>query len=225
MKSIGGATAGPGLFRAGALRRLSPCDPGRLTIRRAFGRSNPRGAPMNPARVAFAAILATLVAAGPGCDETPEVGTPAQASTRSEGPPPGIETPAPDRPLVVLTPAALAKVKAAAEGLPGPWALRLEAYWPEGICSPQHRLQFVADPPSSEDEACESGGISIVVLKRQAEMLRGSEIHFGEKSGEEGFIITTPNFQGDALETWGPVLQADPLSAAAARPPASNPAG
>lgn len=168
---------------------------------------------MNPARMALATVLAALVAAGPGCDETPDVGVPARASSRSEEPPPRTEAPAPSRPLVVLTPAALAKVKAFAEDLPRPWALRLEAYWPEGICGPQHRLQFVADPPSSEDRACESGGISIVVLGRQAEMLRGTEIHFGEKSGQQGFIITTPNFQGDALEKWGPVLRSDPLSA------------
>jgi Fe-S cluster assembly iron-binding protein IscA len=108
------------------------------------------------------------------------------------------------------------RVKAivASAGLIESWALRLEASWPEGVCGPQHQMRFDAAPPSSEDHAFESAGIKLVVLKRQVDLLRGTEINFGEKSGEQGFIINTPNFQGESLEKWGPVLQADPLSAA-----------
>jgi Fe-S cluster assembly iron-binding protein IscA len=171
---------------------------------------------MNSARMSCAALLASLVVACQGCEGPSYVDAPAQASARNEGSPPRTETPAPSRPLVELTPAALARVKAivASAGLIESWALRLEASWPEGVCGPQHQMRFDAAPPSSEDHAFESAGIKLVVLKRQVDLLRGTEINFGEKSGEQGFIINTPNFQGESLEKWGPVLQADPLSAA-----------
>jgi Fe-S cluster assembly iron-binding protein IscA len=136
-------------------------------------------------------------------------------SARSDDPPPKKETPPPARPPVTLTPAARARIKeiVAKHKVPEPWTLRLEASWPEGICSPQHKMEFQVARPSSEDQAFESSGIKLVVHKRQVEMLRGTEIHFGEKGGEKGFIITTPNFEGEALKKWGPVLRADPLSA------------
>jgi hypothetical protein len=35
-----------------------------------------------------------------------------------------------------------------------------------------------------------------------------------EHVSDQGFIITTTNFKGELLEKCGPVLQADPLSAA-----------
>ncbi len=167
---------------------------------------------MNPARMSYAA----LVVACQGCEGASQIGTPARASARNEGPLPRAEAPAPSGPLVELTPAALARVKAivASAGLIEPWSLRLEAYWLEGVCSPQHQMRFDADPPSPEDHPFESAGIKLVVLERQADLLRGTEINFGEKAGEQGFIINTSNLQGASLEKWGPVLQSDPLSAA-----------
>jgi Fe-S cluster assembly iron-binding protein IscA len=142
-------------------------------------------------------------------------GEPVPSPARGDDPPPKKETPAPARPPVTLTPAALARIKeiVAEARLPEPWALRLEASWPERICSPQHKLEFQVARPASEEHAFESSGIKLVVHKRQLEMLRGTEIHFGEKTGQMGFIITTPNFQGEALEKWEPALRADPLSA------------
>jgi iron-sulfur cluster assembly protein len=163
-----------------------------------------------------AAFLAALGVACQGCKESSHENVPVRASVRTEEPPPGTETTrVPTLPVAELTPSALAKIKdvVASAGLVGAWSLRLEASWPKGVCSPQHKMRFDADPPSSEDHAFESGGIKIVVLKRQVDMLRGTEIDYGEKGGRQGFIINTPNFKGELLEKWGPVLQSDPLSA------------
>jgi Fe-S cluster assembly iron-binding protein IscA len=169
---------------------------------------------MLPSRISFAVIFAVLGAACQGCNERSHGSAAVPISVRIDEPPPRTETPAPARPLVELTPAASARIRAivAKEGVPEPWALRLEASWPE-VCSPQHAMQFEVERPSSEDHAFESSGIKMVVHRRQVEMLRGTEIHFGEKGGQTGFIITTPNFKGEALEKWGPVLRSDPLSA------------
>ena len=109
----------------------------------------------------------------------------------------------------------IAQVKevVASTGLGIAWVLRLEASWSPTICSPEHNMRFDVDHAKPEDLAFDSGGIKLVVLKRQADMLRGTTINFGEKNGEPGFIINTPNFEGKLLEKWGPVLAADPLSA------------
>ena len=100
----------------------------------------------------------------------------------------------------------------ASSGIGETWVLRLEASWSKKVCSPQHAMRFEIKPPSAEDHSFESGGMKLVVLKRQLEMLRGTEIDLGERKGEQGFIITSPNLKGDLLEKWGPVLEADPLS-------------
>jgi Fe-S cluster assembly iron-binding protein IscA len=170
---------------------------------------------MIAARMSCAATLVALGMACQGCKESPHESVPAQVSARTEKPPHKTETPVLTPPLVGLTPPALAKVKevVASAGITEPWALRLEASWPVAVCSPQHALRFDSDPPSSEDHAFDSGGIRILVLERQVDMLRGTEIHYGEKNGQQGFLINTPNFKGDLLEKWGPVLRSDPLSA------------
>ena len=180
-------------------------------------------------RMSCAAILAALGVACQGCIETSREGAPVrasvgtsregapvQASVRTEDPPPGTETRAPARPVAEFTPAATAKVEAimASAGFNESRLLRLEASWPKGVCGPQHKMEFEEAPPSSQDHAFKSGGINVVVHKRQVEMLRGTVIDYGEKDGQQGFIINTPNFQGELLEKWGPVLQSDPLSAA-----------
>ena len=184
---------------------------------------------MTSARLSCAATLLALGVACQGCKESPLESAPVGVSARAEKPPPRTETPAPTPPLVELTtetpaptpplveltPAALAKVKeiVASAEIAEPWALRLEASWPKAVCSPQHAMRFEANLPSTEDHAFESGGIKLVVLERQVDMLRGTEIHYGRKDGQEGFIINTPNFKGDLLEKWGPILSSDPLSA------------
>ena len=115
----------------------------------------------------------------------------------------------------MLTRKAAAKIKemVASAGLEKGWALRLEASRPKNVCSPQHAMRFEMEKPSADDHAFDSGGIRVVVLKRQLEMLDGTEIDFGEKKKVQGFIIDSPNFNVDLLDKWGPVLASDPLSA------------
>ena len=152
-----------------------------------------------------------------GCAKSTPGSAPIPASTPAATTEPKLNATiaAPGPPIVQLTPAALAQVKkvVASTGLGTAWVLRLEASWSPTICSPQHNMRFDVDHAKPEDLAFDSGGIKLVVLKRQAEMLRGTKVDFGEKNGERGFIINTPNLQGKLLEKWGPVLAADPLSA------------
>ena len=151
-----------------------------------------------------------------GCAKSTPGSTPTPASTPTATTEPKLKAPndAPGPPIVELTPAALAHVKevVASSGLGTAWVLRLEASWSPTICSPQHNMRFDVVQAKPEDLAFDSGGIKLVVLKRQAEMLRGTQIDFGEKNGESGFIINTPNFKDKLLEKWGPILAADPLS-------------
>jgi Fe-S cluster assembly iron-binding protein IscA len=182
-----------------------------------------KGAPVRPlrnpmisARMSCAVTLAIFSMACQGCKENSHESAPARVTARTEKPPPETETEVLTPPVVELTPAALAKVKevVASAGISEPWALRLEASWPKAVCSPQHNLRFDDNPPSSEDYGFETGGIRVRVLRRQVDMLRGTEINYGTKNGQQGFIINTPNFKGELLEKWGPVLASDPLSSA-----------
>ncbi len=163
-----------------------------------------------------ALAVSFLLMACQGCAKSTPGTTPTPASTPTATTHPKLKAPndTPGPPIAELTPAALAHVKevVASSGLGTAWVLRLEASWSPTICSPQHNMGFDGDDGKADDLAFESGGIKLVVLKRQAEMLRGTKIDFGEKNGEQGFIIKTPNFEGKLLEKWGPVLAADPLS-------------
>jgi Fe-S cluster assembly iron-binding protein IscA len=73
-------------------------------------------------------------------------------------------------------------------------------------------LDIDTNPPSSADYAFVSGGLRVVVLKRQVDMFRGAEIDYGEKDGRQGFLVNNPNFEGELLKKWGPIVAADPLS-------------
>jgi Fe-S cluster assembly iron-binding protein IscA len=167
------------------------------------------------ARLSCPAALVVLGLACHGCTQRTHGNSPARASVPTEKTlERQTETPQPGPPVVELTPPALVRVKeiVASAGITQTWALRLEASWSPKVCSPQHSMRFEVDAPKPGVHAFESGGIRVAVLERQVEMLRGTMIDFGEKNGEQGFIIKTPNFEGKNLEKWGPILAADPLS-------------
>jgi Fe-S cluster assembly iron-binding protein IscA len=166
-------------------------------------------------RVTALAALFLLMACHGCANRSPEsTEMPAPAPTATAEPKLKAPIEAPSVPIVELTPAALAHVKevVASSGLGTAWVLRLEASWSPTICSPQHNMHFDVDHAKADDLAVDSARIKLIVLKRQAEMLRGTKIDFGEKNGEHGFIINTPNFKDKLLEKWGPILAADPLS-------------
>jgi len=113
-----------------------------------------------------------------------------------------------------VTPRAAKRVReiVASAAIKGDWALRLQASWPKGICCPQHKLDIETNLSSPSDTRLESGGIRVIVLKRQVDMFRGAQIDFGEKNGRQGFLVDNPNFEGELLKKWGPIVAADPLS-------------
>jgi len=120
----------------------------------------------------------------------------------------------PPAPLVDVTPEALEVIQRAASDLPkdDSWVLRIRVSWPANVCSPQHAMDFGANRPTDEDHAFESHGLRFHVLKRQMEMLRGTRITFGRMGDATGLMFDNPNFKGESLETWEPILAADPLS-------------
>jgi Fe-S cluster assembly iron-binding protein IscA len=148
-----------------------------------------------------------------GCDERSTEATPKQIPARTEQPPPS-KPEGPAKPFVEVTPRAAKRVKEIVEsqGITETWALRLQASWPKGVCSPQHKLDLETNLSSSSDTVFESGSMRVIVLKRQADMFRGAQIDFGEKDGQLGFLVNNPNFEGDLLKKWGPIVAADPLS-------------
>lgn len=166
------------------------------------------------ARRACATMVLAFAVACVSCDQgSPDV-APKQASKNTEQRSPTTKADAAPKPLVEVTSRAAKSVREVveAQAMPNTWALRLETYWPKGICSPQHRLKIDTDPASPEDHVFASGGIKVVVLKRQMEMFRGAQIDYGEKNGEHGFLVNNPNFEGELLKKWGPIVAADPLS-------------
>ena len=166
-------------------------------------------------RVTVLAVLFLLMVCHGCAKSTPErTSVPASPPAAATGLKLEASNDAPGPPIAELTPEALAQIKkvVASSGLGTAWALRLEASWAPKICGPQHDMRFDVDRAKPDELAFNSSGIKLVVLKRQAEMLRGTKVYFGEKNGQQGFIIKTPNFEGNLLEKWGPILAADPLS-------------
>ena len=51
-----------------------------------------------------------------------------------------------------------------------------------------------------------SGTLMVVVWNDQVEMLKGSEIDYGELDGKLGFKVKNPNFEGEAAKKWVPIL-------------------
>src|SRR5882724_7833437 len=89
-----------------------------------------------------AALLLAVSAACVGCDQSSADATPKPAPTPTEPPAPQARpTEPPAKPLVEVTPRAAKSVREVIESqrISGTWALRLEASWPKGICSPQHK--------------------------------------------------------------------------------------
>jgi iron-sulfur cluster assembly accessory protein len=113
-------------------------------------------------------------------------------------------------PPVAVTPKVVAALRQIVNGDPvtGTWYLRLRVL-PGGCCGYQHKLDLDTNMPSASDHAFASGGIKVVVLRRQLEMLRGAQVDYGEKDGKQGFMVKNPNFEGAAATRWLAALEVD----------------
>jgi iron-sulfur cluster assembly accessory protein len=156
------------------------------------------------------ALLITAGAVSLGCDRSsplsgsgpnqqPSVG--AQASGKIE-----------DRSFVTLTPSAVQELRRIVKDfeITETWYVRLRVL-PGSCVGFQHKLDMETNVSTSEDFVSESAGIKVVVLKRHVEMVRGAQIDFLDKPDKRGFSVTNPNFEGEALKKWLPILSAEAL--------------
>jgi Fe-S cluster assembly iron-binding protein IscA len=105
---------------------------------------------------------------------------------------------------VTLLPAAVTAVRetAQAKGVHKKYWVRVEIHLPGGPETLDHSLDIELDPPRAQDREFESGGLPVVVLADQVEMLKGCTVDHGEKEGKVGFKIKNPNFEGDNAWKW-----------------------
>src|SRR5262245_45165209 len=121
-----------------------------------------------------------------------------------------------NQPVIAVTPKAVESITQILkeQGIAETWYLRVRVV-PGGCCGFMHKLDLDTEISPSTDHIFESGGIKVVILKRQVEMLRGAKVDYGEDREKQGFIIKNPNFEGESLKKWLPVLTAE-------APPAAN---
>ncbi len=114
------------------------------------------------------------------------------------------------QPVVSVTPKAVKSLTqfVGEQGITEPWYLRVGVF-PGGCCGFMHKLDLDTELSPFADHTFESGGVTVVVLKRQVEMLRGTQVDFGEEREKQGFLIKNPNFEGESLKNWLPVLSAE----------------
>lgn len=95
-------------------------------------------------------------------------------------------------PLVVLTPAAAAKLQelTASETDPNT-GLRVYVY--SGGCSGYRYGMMLEDQPSAEDVTVESRGIKVYVDQGSTALLQGSEIDYLDTLMGAGFTVNNPN--------------------------------
>ena len=110
---------------------------------------------------------------------------------------------------MTVTPKAAAMIHQHAAELPkgSKVYLRLRVV-PGGCQGFMHKLDLDADV-SADDHVCESGGVSVVVFKRQLEMLRRAQVDFGDDDGKQGFKVENPNFKGEGARNWLAVLEGE----------------
>jgi iron-sulfur cluster assembly accessory protein len=112
-----------------------------------------------------------------------------------------------DEPLLTVTPKAAAMVHQHVADLRMPEKIHLRVRVVPGGCQGfMHKLDLDADV-SAEDRIFDSGGVSVVVFKRQVEMLRGAQVDYGEENSQRGFKVDNPNFKGDWTKKWLPLLK------------------
>jgi iron-sulfur cluster assembly accessory protein len=58
-----------------------------------------------------------------------------------------------------------------------------------------------------KDQVISTGDVSAVVSADQVEMLRGTRIDYVNMGKEVGFTVKNPNFEGEAVKKWLPVLE------------------
>jgi iron-sulfur cluster insertion protein len=76
-----------------------------------------------------------------------------------------------------------------------------------GCCGFLHKIDLDPDV-AADDRSFTVGGVSAVVSSRQFEMLCGARVDYVASGKEVGFSVKNPNFEGEALKKWLPLLEA-----------------
>lgn len=149
------------------------------------------------------AVVAPAVLFGcQGSVTTDQVGEPVP-STATAPAPPAVDEP----PVVTLTPKAAAMIaQHTAELSPTSKVYLRVRVVPGGCQGYMHKLDLDAEVTAA-DHVGRSEGVSVVTFKRQIEMLRGSQIDFGEENGKQGFKVENPNFKGEGAKKWLTILE------------------
>jgi iron-sulfur cluster assembly accessory protein len=158
-------------------------------------------------RLVVGAILLLICELSVGCNQSPlPDGVPPSPDSKTFKSAKPSEPTFEEAPLVKVTPKAAGVIQQifSEQGLTGSCYLRVRVV--AGGCSGfMHKLDL--DPQTSvEDYIFESGGVKVVIFKRQIEMVRGSQVDFGMEGDKQGFKIQNPNFEGEAAKKWLPEL-------------------
>jgi Fe-S cluster assembly iron-binding protein IscA len=103
---------------------------------------------------------------------------------------------------VTLLPAAVAAIRQMLETSDRPIWVRMEIHLPGGPETLRHALDLDSNLPGAQDREFVSGGLPVVVLADQVEMLRGCTVDYGQAAGQAGFKIKNPNFEGGHAWIW-----------------------
>lgn len=114
-----------------------------------------------------------------------------------------------DTPVITLTPRAAARVQEIISrtgiGDFGSVYLRVRVT-PGGCTGVLYDMKFETEI-TKRDYTMESEGVKVAIYEVQKEMLSGTELDFGEKDGEKGFLFECPNLKGKELSKWIPILK------------------
>ncbi|MBL8796712.1 MAG: iron-sulfur cluster assembly accessory protein [Planctomycetia bacterium] len=150
-------------------------------------------------RLATSVIVAvTLV----GCEVGRRSSPPAKPPVATDSAPSAHQ----DAPLITLTPKATAMVRQFIAGQDPSKRYYLRVRAVPGGC--MHKIDLDPDVTAA-DHVSNSGGISVVVFKRQLEMLRGAQVDYVDENGTVGFKLDNPNFKGEAAKKWLLVLEGE----------------
>lgn len=151
------------------------------------------------------AFVAALLLYCQGCLPSDAGNSPSPVAPPSPSPVPKSDVP----PAVTVTPKAAAMIQQHTAELPKGSRLYLRVRVVPGGCQGfMHKLDLDSDV-SADDHICESGGVGVVAFKRQLEMLRGTQVDFGEEDGKQGFKVENPNFKGEGAKKWLAVLEGE----------------
>jgi iron-sulfur cluster assembly accessory protein len=158
----------------------------------------------------WVACACAAVALGCHQEPVPEPPAPSAAAGPPVAPPP---RPVTGPPVVAVSPKAaemiLSQIEQLRSEMPAGATPRLRVRVVPGGCQGfMHKLD-VDTVTTSGDRVFTSAGVSVVVAERQADMLKGTLVDFGEKDGQQGFKVDNPNFTGDWTKKWLPILEAE----------------